>query len=771
MTPSPAETPTAPFPLLGDRYRVERELGRGGMATVYLARDLKLGREVAIKILHPSIAAVLGTDRFVREIEIAARLQHPHVVALIEAGETAESPARPYYVMPMVEGESLRQRLDRDRQLSLPEALRLIRQVAEALGYAHGRGIVHRDIKPENILLQGGHAMVTDFGIARAVQAAGGDRITMSGAPLGTPGYMSPEQVAGAEDVDARTDQYSLGCVLYELLAGTPPFTAATGAQLMARHLVDPVPSLTTVRAGVPFGITAALNKALAKSPADRFADLAEFLAALEAPGPEPAPVPSIVVLPFANASPDPDTDYFADGLTEEVIADLSTLRGVRVIARNSAMRLKGTDKDLRLLSHELSVRYVLAGNVRRAGQALRITAHLADATADRQVWAGKFGGTIEDVFALQEQLAREIVAALRVTLSPEEDHQLATRTAVGFAGFEGTRAETLDRLDDYLRHLHTYQRVRDEIYKFTDASVERAIYLAREGLSTLGESELLLSALCHALIGAEWIGATGDLTEAEQCVATIFERWPDSPYGWLLQGALHYRRGTPRAAVDSLERARSLRPNDPDVLIYLSVSYWLAGRSEPALAAISHALTVDPLNPVNWNMSGLVRLFQGDLAGSIADLRRGSALGFETPMCHATLALALMAADQDEEAGAIFDQARARFPTDAYLGLWRLVWHARRGEVEVVRAAFTDEVVTLARVDEGCTYVAAAALAIIGDLDGALEWFGHMIRDRGLIAYPYFATVDPFLRALRADRRGQALLDEMRVRYQSFDG
>jgi serine/threonine-protein kinase len=750
---------------LGERYQLEQELGRGGMATVFRARDRKLGRAVAVKVLHHSVAAVLGTERFLREIEIAAQLQHPHIVALIEAGETDESPPRPFYVMPLVEGETLRHRLERESQLSLPEAMKLTRQIAEALHYAHGRGVVHRDVKPENVLLQGGHAWVTDFGIARALRAAGGERLTMVGVPIGTPGYMSPEQVAGTDPIDARSDQYSLACVLYEMLAGGPPFRAATGVQLMARHLADPVPPLTTVRAGIPGTVTTALSRALAKTPADRFPDLDQLVAALESTVPA-AVTPSIVVLPFANASPDPDTDYFADGLTEEVIADLSNVRAVRVIARNSAMRLKGTDKDARTLGRELAVRFVLAGSVRRAGQQLRITAHLADAADDRQVWAGKFGGTIEDVFALQEKLAREIVAALRVTLSPEEDRQLATRNVADFEGFEGNRVLTLDRLDDYLRQLQTYQRVREEIYKFTDASVQRAIGLAREGLATLGESELLLSALCHALIGAEWIAAAPDLNEAEQCVATILTRWPDSSYGRLLHGAIQYRRGNPVAAIEWLERARQTRPNDPDVLIYLSVTYWMLGRSAEALAAVGQALAVDPLNPVNWNMSGLARLWHGDLAGSIADLRRGAALGYETPMCHATLGLALLVAGQDDESGLVFERVMSRFPTDPYVQLWRLVWHAHRGEVDRVRGGFSGEVIALARVDEGCTYVAAAALAQIGDVAEAAGWFEHMIRDRGLVAYPYFATVDPFLDNLRADPRGRALLAEMKDQY-----
>lgn len=755
--------------LLGQRYRLERELGHGGMAVVYLARDQKHDRPVAVKIMHSFAAAALGGERFRREIAIAAQLNHPHIVGLIDSGQTEEAAPRPYFVMPFVNGESLRDRLDRERQLPLADALRLIREAGDALHYAHVMGVIHRDIKPDNILLLDGHAQVADFGIARALDPADFDRLTRAGAALGTPAYMSPEQAAG-DEVDPRSDQYSLACVLYEMLAGVPPFTGASGAQVMARHLVDPVPPLTTVREGIG-GVARAITRALAKNPADRYRDVREFLNALEQPAHSSATEhSSIVVLPFANASRDPDTDYFADGLTEEVIADLSNIGSVRVIARHSALRLKGTDKDARTLGRELNVRFVLAGSVRRAGQQLRITAHLADATDDSQIWAGKFGGLIEEVFALQERLAREIVAALRVTLTPEEDQRLATRNVGDFAEFEGHREATLDRLDDYLRHLQLYQRVRQEIYKFTDESVELGIRLAREGLATLGESELLLSALCHALIALEWIGRSDGLDEAERVVGDLFAGWPDSAYGHLLEGALHYRRGNPGPAVASLKRARVARPTDPDVLIYLSVVYWVAGRFEPAREAIDRALALDPINPVNWNMRGQVRWFAGDLAGAIDDFRKGVSLGSDTPMCQASLALALLIEGHDQESGRLFDDLVRRFPDDPYARLWRLVWQAHVGDAAAVRAGFSPDVVRLAKVDEGCTYMAAASRALIGDREEALDWFAHLIRDRGFIALPYFRERDPFVSTLRDEPRYQALLAEMGERYDGFE-
>ncbi len=270
---------------LDGRYAVERELGRGGMATVYLARDLKHERRVAIKVLHRDVSQAVGSGRFLREIAIVAQLQHPHILGLHESGEAG---GLLYYVMPYVEGESLRDRLDHERQLPIDEAVRIALEVADALGHAHTLGLAHRDIKPDKILLSGGHAIIADFGIATALTVAAGEKLTQTGTAIGTPQYMSPEQAAG-ERVDGRCDLYALGCVLYEMLAGGPPFTGPTSQAILARHAVDPVPSLRTVRGTVSPGLEWVIDKVLAKVPADRFATAAEFADAVTHP--ERAPV------------------------------------------------------------------------------------------------------------------------------------------------------------------------------------------------------------------------------------------------------------------------------------------------------------------------------------------------------------------------------------------------------------------------------------------------------------------------------------------------
>src|SRR5450432_395335 len=260
---------------LGDRYIIEREIGAGGMAVVYLARDKKLDREVALKVLRPELGAVLGSERFLTEIKISARLDHPHILTLIDSGE---ADGLLYYVLPFVRGESLRATLERGRQLGLDEALTITKQVASALDYAHRQGLVHRDIKPENILIQEGEAMLTDFGIALAVKEAGGNRLTQTGLSLGTPQYMSPEQATGDRGVDARSDVYSLASVLYEMLAGEPPVTGASAQSMIAKLMTEKPTHLRVLRDTVP----ASIDEALAKTPADRFASAGEFSRALD---------------------------------------------------------------------------------------------------------------------------------------------------------------------------------------------------------------------------------------------------------------------------------------------------------------------------------------------------------------------------------------------------------------------------------------------------------------------------------------------------------
>jgi TolB-like protein/Flp pilus assembly protein TadD len=412
---------------LNGSYAIERELGRGGMATVFLARDLKHGRPVALKVLHPELAASLGPERFQREIRFAARLQHPHILTVLDSGETA---GQLWFTMPFVEGESLRERLRRERQLPVEDAVGIAREAARALDYAHQHGVIHRDIKPENILLtRDGSTLVADFGIARGL--GGEEQLTQTGMAIGTPAYMSPEQANGDQRIDARTDVYSLGCVLYELLAGEPPYSGPTAQVMMMKRLTEPVPSVRRVRPSVPEAVDQAIQRALAPVPADRFATAGQLAQALQpaaaTPTSTPTSTPTVVapsapvaaigapppprgrparrvplavltlglgfavglgvlfawrrshavaesetgprvlaVLPFENLG-DSTTEYFADGMTDAVRGKLSTLPGLQVIASRSSNEYKHSAKGLLVIARELGADYLLIARIRWA--------------------------------------------------------------------------------------------------------------------------------------------------------------------------------------------------------------------------------------------------------------------------------------------------------------------------------------------------------------------------------------------------------------------
>jgi len=456
---------------LGDRYAVDRELGRGGMATVYLARDLKHERFVALKTLRPEIAVALGRERFLREIKLAARLQHPNILGVYDSGDAGGTL---YFVMPFVEGESLRDRLTREPQLPLDEALQIAREVADALAYAHGHDVVHRDIKPENIMLSGGHAIVADFGIARAVSAAGGDKLTETGLAIGTPAYMSPEQAAGTGQVDRRSDIYSLGCVLYETLAGQPPFTGPTAQAIMARHSLDAVPRLKIVRDTIPDALEDVINRALAKVPADRYSTAEQFATAMTAastgmvsrvtaarrstparPWYKPALAAAafavlaglswmafgrkgnagpaagggggldrhrVAVLYFDDQSRDTSLGYLADGLTEALIAQLAPVRGLDVISRNGVAPYRGVDVPRDSIARALGAGTLVAGSVEQAagGPRLRVTVRLVDGASGADLRRQAFELPADAQLAIRDSIAQQAAVFLRERLGDE---------------------------------------------------------------------------------------------------------------------------------------------------------------------------------------------------------------------------------------------------------------------------------------------------------------------------------------------------------------
>ena len=454
---------------LANRYAIEREIGAGGMAVVYVARDLAHQRQVALKVLRAELDGAVAADRFHREIRVAAGLVHRGIVPLLDSGETA---GQLWYTMPYIEGESLRARLDREQVLPVDETVRLTLEVAEALTYAHGKGILHRDIKPDNILLADGHALVADFGIARALGTEPSERLTATGVALGTPAYMSPEQSSGDVAIDARTDLYALGSVCYEMLAGEPPFTGPTAQAVIARRLTQPPPSLRILRASASDALDTVVRRALAPVPADRFTTVREFSRALTATlatdamqasqGRRVAVWPRVAmlagaavlalavvayrvttrssravtaraapsgirlaVLPFRLIGGDSTAQYLADGITQEVSTTLANLSGLRVIALGSVSPLVRSGKGMREIGRLLSADALLEGDVQQSGTAVRVHVRLVDPASEESRWTQQYDHVTRDVFKIQSEVATKVAGVLRIQLAERESRSL----------------------------------------------------------------------------------------------------------------------------------------------------------------------------------------------------------------------------------------------------------------------------------------------------------------------------------------------------------
>ena len=634
---------------LAERYTLERELGRGGMATVYLAQDLKHDRPVALKVLHPELAASLGPERFLREIKLAARLQHPHIMTVLDSGESA---GHLWFTMPYIEGESLRDRLRRERQLPIADAVRLTREAALALDFAHRQGVVHRDIKPENILLVDGQALVADFGIARAIERGGGPQLTETGVSIGTPAYMSPEQSVGDKNLDARTDIYSLGTVLYEMLAGETPFSAPTAQAMIARRITETPRPLQLVRETVPDAVAQAVTRALAKAPADRFATAAEFARALD-PATTAAPVraaaeedrprapaatttvaiPSsrpallrrplalalslgfllglgvlfgwirsrgaaeaagpgtaklLAVLPFENLG-DASDEYFADGITDEVRGKLATLAGLQVIAGSSAGQYKHSTKSPQQIAQELGVQYLLIGKIRwekGAGGQSRVR------VSPELV---QVAGGAPPTTKWQQPFDASLTDVFQVQADIAGRVARALDVALG-AGVQQQLAEkptqNLAAYDVYLKGVEAYNAgaapltLRQAIGYF-----EQAVALD----TTFAPAWARLSQAASLLNGAAApspVIATRSRQAAERALALA----PDRPEAHVALGDYYRRNDQDNArALEAYARGQRLAPSNSELLRGAGLAEQGLGRWDASLGHLQQALTLDP--------------------------------------------------------------------------------------------------------------------------------------------------------------------------------
>jgi eukaryotic-like serine/threonine-protein kinase len=639
---------------LADHYRIERELGRGGMAIVYLAHDLRHDRPVALKVLHPELAETIGTERFLREIKLAARLQHPHIISVHDSGEAGarESGARQlWFTMPYIDGESLRERLHREHQLPVDEAVRITREVALALDFAHRHGIIHRDVKPENILLVDGQALVADFGIGRALgvtgeagkRGSGEDHLTGTGMAIGTPAYMSPEQAVAERDIDGRTDVYSLGVVLYEMLAGEVPFSGPTGQAIAAKRMTGEVPSLRRLRPAVPEQLERVVLTALAPIPADRFTTPAQFAQALSpvtATTPTAAAMPAqpalstgvarpvgrlptvpswltfvlgllvtatmgmlllwqrgrrlpeepgvkmLAVLPFKNMGAAGD-QYFADGLTEEITSSLSGVATLGVVSRTSADQYKGSTKSLKQIGQELGVGYVLEGSVRwekspDGTSRVRVTPQLIRVSDDRHLWADRYDAELSDVFQVQSGIAQQVIGAMNLALNEPERRALQDRPT--------TNTEAYDyylRGIEYRAHGPSREDVRNAKQMYQRAvQLDSNFVQAWAKLSQMQSLEFWFfydrseAALARAKASAERaLRLRPDLAEPHVALA-YYHYW----------GRLDYD-----AALRELAIARQRQPNNADLVFATAAVQRRQGRWPEAVASFERTVQLDP--------------------------------------------------------------------------------------------------------------------------------------------------------------------------------
>jgi eukaryotic-like serine/threonine-protein kinase len=767
--------------ILAARYRIEREIGSGGMATVYLARDLKHDRDIALKVLRPELTAMVGAERFLKEIRITAKLDHPHILTLIDSGEGDDIL---WYALPYVRGETLRRKLDREKQLDIDEALGITRGIAGALEYAHQHGVIHRDIKPENILLFEGEAMLMDFGIALALSHAGGARLTESGLSLGTPQYMSPEQATGDRDLDPRTDVYSLGAVLYEMLAGEPPHTGSSAQAVIAKLLTERPTRLRILRSTISEGVDAAVAKALAKSPADRFATAAQFMDALGAvqpsrtrfwvpiaavasvaglaaalsvggfrnrifpPATEAASAIKLAVLPFVNISGDSAQEYFSDGLTEEMITELGRVHPQRLalIARTSAMRYKKTDKSTDRIGRELGVEYILEGSTRRERSRVRISAQLIRVRDQTQVWADSYDRDLTEILAVQSAVAQGVAHSLVLVLLPEEQRRLVAARPVNPEAYEA-----------YLKGISHHD-------KLTKPDLETALQYFAIALKKDPDY-----ALAHVGVAAGWIGlqqmgfvppreAQPRLKEAVSHALALDSTLAEAHYFRAI--ALAWSDWDWSAAEEEFQRAMRLNPNFPEGRAAYAHFLMIMKRPGEATRHIDLALELDPFNPLVRAFYGAMLTQLGRHNESIAQFRQVLVTVPNMPMALNGTQNALYNAGRYEEAlAAERSNWAARGDTDLVAALDRgYAEGGYRGASRGIAGALA----TRSRTANVATVRVAHAYVRAGDFDRAFEWLerSYQAHDPNLA----YLGVAPAWAPLRADPRFQNLMRRMKL-------
>ncbi len=731
-------------------YEILERLGGGGMGVVYRARDVELDREVALKFLPPAFERDgAGRERLIREARAASALDHPNIAVVHEIGATEPTPEHPqvrhYIVMAFYPGETLARKIRRGRlpyRVALGHALQLV----DALSRAHEAGIVHCDVKPGNVIVTDrGIVKVIDFGVARRSDADPG-RVRDHG---GTIAYMSPEQLDGHE-VDHRADLWSTGVLMYEIIAGVRPFVAERDEDVVHAIRHEEFVPLESLCPEVPPKLCHAVHRCLSRDRSRRHASAATLLAELRSVADAVASDmnPSLAVIPFRNVGSDPEDEYFVDGLTEEVIVDLSRIRSLRVISRGSSMRLKGRELDPVTVAHDLDVRYLVDGSVRRVGGAVRITAALIDARDDCQVWTDAFDGTLDDVFEMQGQVARSVARALRLHLSPDEIVRGSDRPIRDARAYE------------------SYLRARYEAWRFSAEGLERARRYIDAAREIVGDNELLVATLGHITAMHAEVGLDPDGSAVEQIdrlADEVFVRNPASSRGHWLKAWAAFHRGDIADAVRLGEHAHALDPDDPDTMLLLGYVYIHIGRNDDARTLFERVLELDPLTPLVIGVQGLVPIFEGRYADAVGAYRRCREMDPESPFAAVFYGWALAYDRRTDEAASALEEAAERFPGTVFASYARSFGHALRGEPERAVRAITPEFEAAAESNEMFARELSHCYALAGEREAALRWIERAV-DLGLLSYLYIAEHDWFLDGLRGDPRFDAILERVRV-------
>jgi eukaryotic-like serine/threonine-protein kinase len=755
-------------------YRIIAAIGAGGMGEVYRATDTKLGRDVALKVLPSEMARdPERLARFQREARAVAALNHPHIVTL---HSVEEADGLHFLTMELVEGRSL-DRLIPEGGLPAERIREIATALADALAAAHEKGIVHRDLKPANVMITGdGRVKVLDFGLAKETQAASPSAATLTsaghtaaGMVMGTPAYMSPEQIAGRE-IDHRTDIFSLGILLYEMSTGQRPFQGRSSAELSSSILRDTPPAITETRADLPGDLARIIRRCLEKDPryrvqtardvANEFRDLAQqgsqkmqastSRAVTTGGKVDRAPV-AVVVLPFVNRSPDSGNEYFSDGLTEEIITDLSRIDALKVISRNSSMALKGAGGDTRSIAKQLGVTHVVSGSVRRAGDALRVTAELIEASSDAPLWSEKYSGTVADVFGIQEEIALKIVSALKIKLTDSGEQRAVSRPIENVVAYD------------------CYMRARQEMYNWIPAAQVRANRLVDEALGIVGENSLLLATKGQIVWNKVNTMMDPDekyLDQADDYARRALALDPEDFLGIFLRGLVAGMRGETASALRDIYRAHQLRPGDPNVTAEMC-RFTLASGVEDA-DYVKELVAIDPLTPVTWILVSFENTYNGRLQEGLLGARRIIELAPTVSLLHVIAAVAIAMSGQRGEAIELLEMVANRLAGTIH-GSWALfIKYALDGDASRCCAQMTPLLEQGASFQDHVARTIAEAYSLIGRNDEALKWI-RIAMNRGFTNYPFLAKYDPLLANVRSDPRFPELMREVKARWEAL--